>query len=66
MGQKDKKLVRCLHAFIDLLPPGGRKSVARDVINCGNDDSRLFGVFDNLCIALLYPSKFNYSTYFDA
>jgi hypothetical protein len=60
IGLDDNKLIPCLHAFINFLPPAGRASIATDILNCGNDDKKLFQVFENLSTALLYPSKFYY------
>ena len=49
-----------MRAFLDFLPEGGRESVARDVLKCGDDDDdgRLYEVFRDLKTALLQPSKF--------
>lgn len=58
-GMDDRLLARCLRAFIDFLPEGGRESIARDIIDCGDDDDKLFGVFYSLYSALLSRSKFN-------
>ena len=60
LGKKDDKLQKCLYAFIDFLPPDGRESIARDILNCPDDeDEKLFDVFENLSTALLYPSEFS-------
>ncbi|GFF44093.1 hypothetical protein IFM46972_07434 [Aspergillus udagawae] len=45
----------CLKAFLEWLPPGGQTSVARDIVNAGNDDQKLWQVFQDLLACLLYP-----------
>ncbi|GIK02898.1 hypothetical protein Aspvir_006961 [Aspergillus viridinutans] len=44
----------CLKAFLEWLPPGGQTSVARDIVNAGNDDQKLWQVFHDLLTCLLY------------
>lgn len=46
-----------LNAFLEWLPPGGQASVARDIVNTGNDDQKLWQVFHDLLTGVLYPSK---------
>lgn len=50
------KLIKTLRAFLDFLPPKGQLSIARDIDRCGEDDAKLFHVFENMCTALLVPS----------
>ena len=50
------KLVKTLHAFLDFLPQKGQLSIARGINLCGEDDAKLFDVFENLCTTLLIPS----------
>lgn len=52
------KLIKTLHAFLDFLPPNGQLSIARDIDLCGEDDAKLFEVFENLWASLLVPSTF--------
>ena len=56
-GSDEAKLAPCLRAFVKFLPEEGAVSVARDVIACHSDDD-LYQNFNNLCTALIYPSKF--------
>ncbi|KAK2799705.1 hypothetical protein FQN50_008405 [Emmonsiellopsis sp. PD_5] len=56
-GPQDEKLVACLNAFLDFLPPDGATAVANDIVRCGDDDDELFQVFENLRTALLVPMK---------
>ncbi|KAG2022032.1 hypothetical protein GB937_004126 [Aspergillus fischeri] len=55
-GRPHKEYLRAsLKAFLEWLPPGGQTSVARDIINTGNDDHKLWQVFHDLLSCLLYP-----------
>ncbi|GFF86034.1 hypothetical protein IFM53868_04674 [Aspergillus udagawae] len=47
----------CLKAFLEWLPPGGQTSVARNIVNAGNDDQKLWQVFQDLLACLLYPKS---------
>ncbi|PKX94235.1 uncharacterized protein P174DRAFT_485959 [Aspergillus novofumigatus IBT 16806] len=42
-------------AFLEWLPPGGQTSVARDIVDSGNDDHKLWQVFHDLLACILYP-----------
>jgi GrpB-like predicted nucleotidyltransferase (UPF0157 family) len=53
----EEYLSASLKAFLEWLPPGGQTSVARDIVNAGNDDQKLWQVFHDLLACLLYPSK---------
>ncbi|RHZ57211.1 hypothetical protein CDV55_105973 [Aspergillus turcosus] len=44
-----------LNAFLEWLPPGGQTSVARDIVNAGNDDQKLWQAFHDLLTGILYP-----------
>lgn len=50
------KLVKTLHAFLEFLPQKGQLSIARDINLCGEDDAKVFNVFENLRTSLLIPS----------
>jgi hypothetical protein len=56
-GSDEANLAPCLHAFVKFLPEEGTVSVARDIMACRSDDD-LYQVSNNLCTALIYPSKF--------
>ncbi|PGH11310.1 hypothetical protein AJ79_04926 [Helicocarpus griseus UAMH5409] len=56
-GKQDEKLPACLNAFLDYLPETGCKSVAKDVLQCGDDSEMLFEVFENLYTSFLVPMK---------
>lgn len=58
-------LIKTLHAFLDFLPQKGQLSIVRDINLCGEDDTKLFNVFENLCTALLVPSKLKLLIRFD-
>ncbi|KAJ9195968.1 hypothetical protein DTO164E3_6506 [Paecilomyces variotii] len=52
----DKKLKACMTALLDWLPPGGRDSAARDILQCETDD-KLYEMFENIRTCLLAPLK---------
>ncbi|GFF84561.1 hypothetical protein IFM47457_06522 [Aspergillus lentulus] len=55
-GRPHEEYLRAsLKAFLEWLPPGGQTSVARDIVNAGNDDQKLWQVFHDLLAYLLYP-----------
>lgn len=54
----DKKLKACMTALLDWLPPGGRDSAARDILQCETDD-KLYEMFENIRTCLLAPCKFS-------
>jgi hypothetical protein len=45
----------CLKAFLEWLPPGGQTSAARDIVNAGNDDQKLWQV-DMAFVKTISPS----------
>ena len=53
--KQDEKLPNLLNALIDLLPDGGRDSIAHDIVKCSTS-TELFEVYNNLYTALLLPS----------
>ena len=56
-GKHDKKLASCLNAFLNRLPRDGARAVANDILDCGEDDEKLYEVFFNLFMNLLLPSE---------
>lgn len=56
------KLIKTLDAFLDSLPQKERLFIARDINHCGEDDAKLFDVFEKLCTALLVPSTSKITT----
>jgi hypothetical protein len=57
-GRPHEEYLRAsLKAFLEWLPSGGQTSVARDIVNTGNDDQKLWQVFHDLFACLLYLSK---------
>ncbi|KAF7168427.1 hypothetical protein CNMCM5623_001480 [Aspergillus felis] len=55
-GRPHEEYLRpCLKASLEWLPPGGQTSVARDIVNAGIDDQKLWQVFHDLLTCLLYP-----------
>lgn len=57
-GRQDEKLAKCLNALLDFLPSSGATRVSNDILRCGDDNDKLFEVFENLCTGLLVPSKY--------
>lgn len=55
--RRDKTLRRCLNSFLVYLPREGAARVAADILECGDDDDKLFAVFHRLRAGVLVPSK---------
>lgn len=56
-GTLDKKLAACLTSLLDRLPREGARAVAKDILDCNDDDEKLYEVYYNLFVNLLLPSE---------